>query len=190
MKTIILIFSSFLVLSAHEKNADSLIDHENSTLVINAGVGAGFYNLFYDFGAKYKKNNSIYGLRYFTSREVVYELAFAGNPGFNRPLENIWEVDAFIGKEYYDKGFTASFLTGLSIVGGTIRGKLLHEYDSYSPYNEYEYLDNTVIGIPLEARISYSTLQYIDIGVSGFININQKGIIKSLTLSVQFMLPM
>jgi hypothetical protein len=191
MKQTILFLALTCILSAQEKSRSTVANYDSSFIVLNGGAGIGFYNFYGFVGATVPTKTLDYGFRYFTSRELVAEIAFGGNPGFNRPIQYISEYDFLIGKSFYFRGLSASFFTGVSAVGGVLRGKkLTSSMFGQSTYDEFEHLDKIKFGIPIEVRLAVRPSKYVDFGISKFININSKRTYQSFTFSVQLAAPL
>ena len=193
MKSAILnIVAAFLIGSSlvYATGQDTSTAKYSKTLLVGAGAGMGLLGVTWDANLLYQNENNLIAMRYLTSREVNFEIAFAGNPGFSRPLESTWEMDALIGKKVSDKSLTASIMGGLSVIGGTIRGKFLSPPDLLSSYNEYEHLNQTTFGIPIEGRLAFTPLENFDLGVSAILNLNSKKTLKGFYLSFRLLCPL
>ncbi len=168
---------------------DSSCSSSPKTLTVGASAGLGLLGAGWDASLIYQSGNNLIGTRYFRNHEIRGELAVGGNPGFSRPLEYFWEADALVGKTATDKGFTASIMFGLGAFGGTLRGKLLRTPDTLSSYNEFEHLDQTTIGIPLEGRLAFTPIENFDLGISVMLNLNSKRTLKGFFVSFRLLYP-
>jgi len=193
MKSVFLnIIAAFLIGSSllYATDQDTSIAKYSKVLSVGAGAGMGLLGVTWDANLLYQSENNLIAIRYLTSREARFEIAFAGNPGFSRPLESTWEIDALVGKKVADRSLTASIMGGLSVIGGTLRGKFLSPPDLLSSYNEYQHLDQTVVGVPIEGRLAFTPIENFDLGVSAILNLNSKRTLKGFYLSFRLLCPL
>ena len=198
MITRILILLEFLLcffVHAQPNGPDVTLDHTPSVFWLNGGAGFGLLGFTYDGGAYYQNEKTIVGLRYLRTDQISLELWSEQDIGIPRPLESVWEIDAFVGKKFFDRGFTISLITGINISGGIQRGNLikLHGWDNtndtYSSYDEYQHLTRIALGLPIEVRLAYTPWQYYDLGISYIININSRKSLTGFLVSFRILLP-
>ena len=152
---------------------------------VDCGFGLGLLGYECDAGLTYRIDATFYGLRYLTSGDIKgLEIGPFGGviTHFKRPLESIWEIDAYVGRIAFDRGFNARALVGLCLTGGTLRGNFISNDGSY---DHYASLQETVIGISTQGQLTYIPLDYVGVSLSYFANFNSKKIFRGFIFSVQ-----
>ena len=170
---------------------DTSLTSARQDVTVGAGAGFGLLGAGYDLSFFYQNTHDLLGVKYLRNHEIVAEFTLDApeEVRFSRPIESIWELDLVAGKTVTDRGFTASITAGVSVIGGTVRGKLLSAPTYSSTYYEYEHLNQTTLGIPVEARLAFTPEKHFDLGVSGFLNLNSKKTLKGFLLSFRLLCP-
>ena len=181
---------SCCVLAATGINLDtSRMNTDHFVLSFDAGLG--LLGTEYQAGASYGWSSNIVGIRYLRTDQLTFELALAGtpNPGYPRPIESIWSIDAYIGKKYISRDIAISLTAGIGILGGIQRGKIIGQEEG-SSYTQYERLVSTTYEVPFEGRLSYVPWDYAECGISYLYSFNPKKDYKSIFFSFKFLLPL
>ena len=179
---------------AQLSNRDTTTSQVAPMIRLHAGAGFGVLGFTYDIGTFYQDVHTIVGIRYLRSHNIDINYGLGGESVMDRPLESIWEIDSYIGKKFFDRGFTISALGGVCVLGGIQRGKPIYTARTIIPtdqpgYNEYQPLNKLAIGIPIETRVGFTPWQYYDLGISYFININSRKTFNGLFVSFRILIP-
>ena len=162
---------------------------------LHAGAGFGVLGFTYDVGTFYQNERTIFGIRYLRSHNIDINSGLFGESVNDRPLESIWEIDSYVGKKFFDRGFTFSIQGGVCVLGGIQRGKPIPKtppvipIDQFNGYNEHESLKQLAIGVPIEVRLGFTPWQYYDFGISYYININSRKIFNGFLVSFRILVP-
>ena len=182
---------------ARSGNPDTTISHVAPIIHLHVGAGFGILGFEDDAGIFYQNANTFVGIRYLRSHEMDFRFDPLGGSasGGDRPLESVWEIDTYVGQKFLDRDFTLSILAGVCVLGGVQRGKLIRASGfefapgQYDFKDEYQYLDNVALGIPVEARLGYTPWQYYDFGISYFVDINSRKTFSGLLISFRVLIP-
>jgi hypothetical protein len=87
------------------------------------------------------------------------------------PIEKLWDFGVLYGKVAKSHTGFISGSAGLSMVGGVKRGNYLGNTGGwFSDY--YENIDILTFGFPLEAKLIWTPLNFLGVGLTGYANIN------------------
>jgi hypothetical protein len=180
---LVFLFAIIISVGVARNNVDSIQTTPQNLFSFDADLGIGLLGVTYNAGISYRMSNTFVGARYLHSHQITAELGpfGGGDTHFQRPIESIWEIDGYIGRTVFDRGFRASALIGLCVTGGILRGNFI---STDNIYDQYESLEKTVIGIPIQAQLTYIPEDYVGVSVSYFANFNSKKTFRGLLLSL------
>ena len=164
-------------------NSTSPTDSIRTGPSLDVSGGFGLFGIVYDLAVEYQSETMLYGVRSLGSNEITFELA--GLSTESRPLESVWEVDAYLGKHFSFPGFRLSGLVGLSITGGIQRGDLVSSINFLGVRNQYESLEGTVIGVPIQGQVRIMPDDHFGISISYLININSRKTFRGFIFALQ-----
>jgi hypothetical protein len=103
-----------------------------------------------------------------------------------KPDESIWDISMLYGRSAQWGKWYGSVGAGIGLVHSVQRGKLLRRSDEFLGADEYESIERSVIGLPIQAEISEASFPFMGLAIIGFANINGVRSYAGLTLCLQF----
>jgi hypothetical protein len=137
--------------------------YNKDIFLMKLGIGKSFAGPTFGFGLNYGKNKNLFSIRYLKGDEFRFNV----EGHYDSPALEIIEVGILYGRYYRDKNVLISLSGGISIVNGVERGKLISG-------KEYETIEISTFGLPIEAQFIMSFSNYFGVGVSVFANVNNQ----------------
>jgi len=149
----------------------------------NYGLGSSSYGVSTGGSVSFQNKN------YLTSFRIIYnseiELRFIETCLYEKNPNRIYEIGLMQGFILKKDHKSASLSAGISVVNNVTRGKLLSCREWIYTTCNYEMVNHTVIGIPIEAQLFWK-LKDVGIGVYGFANFNSASSYFGGLLCIQF----
>ena len=155
---------------------------------IDGGFGMGILGFQYNAGLAYRLDATLVGMRFLRTGGVKgIELGSfgGGTTQYQRPVESISELCAYIGRSASDKGFRATALVGLAFTSGTLRGNFIRNDGSYDHFETNQIQHFTV---PVEGQLTFIPYDYFGINLSYYINLNLAKSCRGFSFGVQYTL--
>jgi len=116
----------------------------------------------------------------------LYSLRFLGSNELNlfeKPSLYLLDLGLLYGYMYRLGNNAFSISSGVSLIGGNKKGKLINSEDFTDEYEEINYV---TIGLPLELQALYIPFKYFGLGITFFGNLNNEKSYYGSMLTFQF----
>jgi hypothetical protein len=130
---------------------------------VNLGLRGGSFGISGTANFSYGFRNNLISIRYLANTHLDFFLS---------PSETVWDLGILYGRYSKASHSIVSISGGIAIVSGVRRVKYLGSTGFLS--SEYETLEFSTIGIPIECQLSWTPLSSLGIGLCAFGNVNNE----------------
>ena len=152
-------------------------DSNSHSYRVHAGLGGSTFGLAAGLGTSFQIDDNLLSARF-----VYNEEPDLFTP---TPRENVWDVGVLYGRTLQLRRFSLSASGGISLVGGTKRGRHLGTKGEFFTTEVYESTSLSTVGFPIAAEVFVAPFSFFGVGIYGFANLNSTKSFAGVLLSIQ-----